>query len=230
MNPFESTLASALRDEAQEIAMSTNLNDGRATLDRNLDNVDASGRRRRWITGLVAVAVVGAVVAVMVGVSRPTATPVPPATSPSLSAPASSSDDALLGVWRATFTRDEVASVLAAAGLSGKTQRVLDELAEGGDPMTWELWVDPTMYRLYLVRSDGTKVMYDQHTYTRDGGTVTGTTTDGQALVTVSTIAVDGDVLRWEVESADTEAAGTPPEEAMERALYTTAAWQRQSS
>jgi hypothetical protein len=81
MNPFESTLVSALRDEAQEIAMSTDINEGREVLDHRLDHIDS--RRRRWqvVGGLVAVAAVAALAFVAVG--RPTSAPTPPAASSS---------------------------------------------------------------------------------------------------------------------------------------------------
>ena len=55
MNAFESTIVAALRDEAQEIAMSADLNEGRDILESRLDDVDR-GRRRRQIVGGLTVA------------------------------------------------------------------------------------------------------------------------------------------------------------------------------
>ena len=77
MNAFERTLAAALRDEAGEIAMSTDINAGREALDDKLDNVDRG--RRRWLWGVGAVLVaVAAVVLAFVVTSRPVARPAPP--------------------------------------------------------------------------------------------------------------------------------------------------------
>jgi len=77
MNAFEQTLTTALRDHAGEIAMSTNLNDGRVALDEKLDKVDRQRRRWQWGAAAAAVAVVALVLA-FVAVARPNATPQPP--------------------------------------------------------------------------------------------------------------------------------------------------------
>ena len=86
MNVFESTLASALHDEAQEMAMSTDLNDGREILDNRLDDVDRGRRRWQVVGGLVAAAAAAAValaaVAVLGRSAPPPAMPVEPATGP----------------------------------------------------------------------------------------------------------------------------------------------------
>lgn len=136
-----------------------------------------------------------------------------------------------LGVWTRTFTRAEAASVLADLGLESSSQRVLKELEPAGDPMTFELWVDPTWYRLYAVTADGKRIKFDEHTYQRSGDTVTGTTVDGSALATVSTVAVEGTALRWTVESADTNPdPGAVSEEAMSQVLYSSSAWVRSTT
>ena len=81
MTLFESTLATALRDEAREIAMSTDLNDGLDVLEDRLDDVDRSRRRGYVVGAMVAVAVAAALVAAAV-LLRPVSSP-PPATHPS---------------------------------------------------------------------------------------------------------------------------------------------------
>lgn len=137
----------------------------------------------------------------------------------------------MLGVWTRTFTRAEAASVLADLGLESSTQRVLKELEPAGDPMTFELWVDPTWYRLYAVTADGKRITFDEHTYQRSGDQVTATTVDGSSLVTVSTVVLDGKALRWTVESADTNPdPGAVSEEAMSQVLYTSSTWTRSTT
>lgn len=137
----------------------------------------------------------------------------------------------MLGVWRSSTTRDQVAALLADQGLQADTARVLKEIEPAGDPITWELWVDPTWYRLYAVTSDGTKVKLDEHTYQRSGDTVTGTTVDGSSLVTISTVALDGEDLRWTIESADANPdPSAVSEEAMARVLYTSSTWVRSTT
>jgi hypothetical protein len=84
MNPFESTLVAALHDEASEIAMSADLNEGRDVLDNRLDDVDRGRRRWQVVGGLVAaVAAVGVVAFLAVG--RPTAAPQPGGPTPTAS-------------------------------------------------------------------------------------------------------------------------------------------------
>jgi hypothetical protein len=96
MNPFESTLVSALRDEAQEMAMSTDLNEGRDVLDNRLDDVDR-GRRRWHVAGGLAAAAAAIGVIAFLAVGRPTAAPPanPTPTPSSLSNHYSSSQFAL---------------------------------------------------------------------------------------------------------------------------------------
>jgi hypothetical protein len=137
----------------------------------------------------------------------------------------------MLGVWTQSFTRDQTASLLADLGLGSSTDRVLQELEPAGDPMTWELWVDPTWYRLYAVKPDGTRIKFDEHTYERTGDRVTGTTVDGSSLVTVSTVTPDGKALRWIVETVDKNPdAGAVSEEAMTRVLYQSTVWVRSTT
>ncbi len=137
----------------------------------------------------------------------------------------------MLGVWTRSFTREQTTSLLADLGLASSTQRVLQELEPAGDPMTWELWVDPTWYRLYAVTSDGTRIKFDEHTYERTGDRVTGTTVDGSSLATVSTVTLDGKALRWIVESVDENPdAGAVSEEAMTRVLYQSTVWVRSTT
>ena len=81
MTLFESTLATALRDEAREIAMSTDLNDGLDVLENRLDVIDRHRRRRYVVGALVAVAATIALIAVAFTL-RPVSAP-PPATHPS---------------------------------------------------------------------------------------------------------------------------------------------------
>lgn len=97
---FELALAAALRDKAEEIAMSTDLNEGRARLERSLDEVDAGRRKRMWVTGALAAAAVAVVIAIAFGVSRPSAEP--PATGPST--PASQSAGPSMTVSTSTLT------------------------------------------------------------------------------------------------------------------------------
>lgn len=137
----------------------------------------------------------------------------------------------MLGVWTRSFTRAETTALLSDLGLDSSAARVLKELEPAGDPMTWELWVDPTWYRLYVVAPDGTRTMYDQHTYVREGDRVTGTTADGSALTTVSTVTPEGAALRWAVESVDVNPdPSAVSEEAMARVLYTSSVWVRSTT
>jgi hypothetical protein len=85
MNPFESTLVSALHDEATEIAMSADLNESREILDHRLDHVDRGRRRWQVAGGLVAAAAAVAAIAFF-AVGRPAAAPQPTDPSPSASA------------------------------------------------------------------------------------------------------------------------------------------------
>jgi hypothetical protein len=85
MNPFESTLVSALHDEASEIAMSADLNEGREILDNRLDDVDRGRRRWQVVGGLVAAAAAIAAV-VVIAAGRPTAAPQPTGPTPSAGA------------------------------------------------------------------------------------------------------------------------------------------------
>lgn len=82
MSILESALSSALHHEAEEIAMDTDMNAGRSAHDARLDHVDAGRRRRRWVAGLAAAAVVVAVLALVISVVRPGAAPVPPVQQP----------------------------------------------------------------------------------------------------------------------------------------------------
>lgn len=137
----------------------------------------------------------------------------------------------MVGVWQTSFSGEDVARVLAAAGLEGSTEQVLKEIGDSGQPLAWELWVDPTWYRLYSVASDGTRALVDVHTYVRDGGRVTGTTTDSPPLVTLSTVSVRGDEMTWTVDaSTESSDQGAVPEEAMHRALYSTSTWARSTT
>lgn len=74
MNPFESTLVSALREQARETAMNTDLNNGVDILENRLDDVDRSRRRRQVIGGLAAAAAAVAAIAFL-ALGRPTAAP-----------------------------------------------------------------------------------------------------------------------------------------------------------
>ena len=86
MNAYEHILATALREKVGEIAMTTDINEGREVLDRNLDAVDRYKRRWRWGTGVAVLAVAAAVVAFL-WVFRPATQAKPsPAVSPSSSA------------------------------------------------------------------------------------------------------------------------------------------------
>ena len=81
MTPFESTLATALRDEAREITMSTDLNDGLDVLENRLDDADRD-RRRRWVVaGAAAAAAAVAILGIAALLRSPSAPP--PATQPS---------------------------------------------------------------------------------------------------------------------------------------------------
>jgi hypothetical protein len=92
MNDLESVLSAALRDEAEEISMSVDMNKGGAQLDQRLDDVDRSKRRTRW---LVVAASAAAAVAVAVlawrGLSTTSTLPVEPGPVPSSSSPSPSS-------------------------------------------------------------------------------------------------------------------------------------------
>lgn len=137
----------------------------------------------------------------------------------------------MVGVWTTSFSGEDVTQVLAAAGLEASTEQVLQEIGDSGQPLTWELWIDPTWYRLYSVASDGTRALVDVHTYVRDGGRVTGTTTGSPPLVTLSTVSVQGDELTWAtVSSTENSDRAAPPEEAMHLALYSTSTWVRSST
>lgn len=81
MSSFESTLATALRDEAREITMSTDLNDGLDVLENRLDDVDRT-RRRRWVAAGAAAAAAAIAVLGIAALLRSPSTP-PPATQPS---------------------------------------------------------------------------------------------------------------------------------------------------
>jgi hypothetical protein len=92
MNDFASVLSAALRDEAEEISMSVDMNKGSARLDQRLDSADRSKRRTRW---LVVVAGAAAAVAVAAlawrGLSTTNPPPVGPGPVPSSSSPSPSS-------------------------------------------------------------------------------------------------------------------------------------------
>ena len=93
MNDFQSLLSTALRDEAEEISMSVDMNKGSEQLEQRLDQTDRSRRRTRWILVAAAAAVVVvAAVAVQAwrGLGTSSAPPVGPAPSSSPSGSPSS--------------------------------------------------------------------------------------------------------------------------------------------
>jgi hypothetical protein len=68
MNDFESMLATAMRDEAEEFSMNVDMHEGAQTLDARLDAADRSSRRSTWWRIGAAAIAAAAIVALVIGV------------------------------------------------------------------------------------------------------------------------------------------------------------------
>lgn len=241
MNAFESTLVAALRDEAQEIAMSADLNEGRDILESRLDDVDRGRRRRQIVGGLTVAAAVVAIVGVAV-LQRPS-TAAPPVTGPlptsaSPSPTQSSSTPSPQGVWTATVSDEQIGRTLTAAGLGDQTATLLEDAfgfpAPGGTPpavtsWTLQLYVDSVYGTLYVVPDAGDPVMLDRFAYEiGDGPSISTTTGDGDGAMEYAdySLFLQPDLMRlgWIRGSVSGAASFN---EAANRALYTTSDWTR---
>ncbi|MFN8157424.1 MAG: hypothetical protein U0R68_08395 [Candidatus Nanopelagicales bacterium] len=85
MNDFRSVLSSALRDEAEEISMSVDMNKGSAQLDARLDHEDRRRRRTRWLVVAAGAAAIAVGVLAWRGLSTTSTLPVVPGPTPSSS-------------------------------------------------------------------------------------------------------------------------------------------------
>ncbi len=137
--------------------------------------------------------------------------------------------DAIVGRWQTSFTRSQVRDVLTSAGLGSTVDRVLKEFPGTGDPLTWQLWVDRGIYELYRV--DGsTANQYDFQRYSLDGRRLTADPQNRDKTRVVFDVNRDGATLGLTLVSDSTpDLAPGVPDEAMQRALYTTATWTRMS-
>lgn len=87
MNDFASVLSTALRDEAEEISMSVDMNEGSTKLDQRLDAADRSRRRRTWLAvAAAAVVVAGVAVGLRALTAQHDPAPVAPSPTPSRTA------------------------------------------------------------------------------------------------------------------------------------------------
>jgi hypothetical protein len=142
---------------------------------------------------------------------------------------AASPADGIVGRWTASFTRAQVSDLLTSAGLASTIPRVLQEFPGTGEPLTWELWADGASYELF--RTDGSGVeQYDFQRYVLDGRRLTTDPQNSDRTRVVFDVTRDDAALAFVLVSDGTaDLAPGVPDEAIQRALYSTATWTRMS-